>query len=122
MSYEITSQPRCRVLVKVTGTPDVKADYIDRMIEPYHAEVTFHYLASGWAAVRVVVSGSRVLKPGPGGVRRVSDELSHKAEWSGFLGHDVRDRGARKPLPEWLSNLVTAAQPAGDVKVQGKLW
>lgn len=102
--------------VRVTGTPDLKADYVQRRIQPYYVLIRYLYVVPEghprpvWMATSVDVTGWAILKPGPDGAQRLGSS-AHKAGWSAWAGHDVRDHDARRPLPDWLREIVTALVP-----------
>lgn len=117
------------ICVKVSGAPEHKADYMDRMIQPDKVLVEYRYreliapdgwTEHVWAAIDVRIEGPRVLKPGPDGAQRLGAE-THSARWSNF---DVRG-GIRmvypsdRAMPEWLVKLVNELRPSGQVELPG---
>ena len=113
-SFDTSIEATARVYV--AGTPDLKADYVQRRIQPFYVLIRYRYvppeghLQPVWMARSVNVTGYAILKPGRDGTQRIGTS-THKAEWSSWTGHDVRDQDARRPLPDWLREIVTARVP-----------
>lgn len=118
---KVESSTKATVRVHVSGTPDLKGDYVNRHIQPYFVAIEYTYrphvdagwTVHGWQATSVKVVGSRILKPRPDGTQRLGMD-THDASWHSSGNTDVQ-RDERKPLPEWLDRLVSDLRPSGDL-------
>lgn len=121
---KIESLTQATIRVHLSGAPDLKADYVDRYIQPYYAVIIYTYrqyqdggwIAHEWAATSVRVVGHRILKPGPDGAQRLGKD-THDRSWS----HSDVQRYERKYLPEWIDHLITELRPSGDLSLVGAL-
>lgn len=115
------------VRVHLSGAPDVKADYLDRYIQPYFVAIEYVYHQTvgedgwtnhNWNCWSATVVGFRVLKPSKDGTRRLGD-ATHRAGWSGYGRDGIKADNPRKPLPEWLDKLITELRPSGNLDLPG---
>lgn len=133
MSIEIESvktYAKSTCYISLSGTPEMKADLIDRQMQPYCVEIHYSYrqtateggwIEHSWHAVYVRVVGHRILNPGPDGAQRLG-KATHKSSWYGHgTKGDVQDSGSRRPLPGWLDLIVSELRPSGDLTLVGGL-
>lgn len=121
---KIESSTKATVRVHLSSTPDLKANYVDRRIQPYFVVIEYAYrqhldgdwTTHEWTATFVRVVGHRILKPGPDGAQRLGKD-THDRSWS---DRDIQ-RDERNPLPEWLDKIVSELRPSGDLTLVGAL-
>lgn len=98
--------------------PEMAVQYLDRMMLPDRVRIEYRFgpgqHRGRWVAQDVTVYGMRVLKPGPGGERRLGKD-QHKSNWSDYSG-DVQ---SSTTFPEWLDRLISHMRPAGQVETFG---
>ena len=116
----VRADVRAVIEVRITGAPEMRATYLDRVIQPDFLSLMYkqHTGVNGsvWRCVRITVDGHLVLEPGSNGEQRTGKDR-HVAEWSAYGSRDLAGgvAGGSRRVPEWLLRMVGELRPHGDV-------
>lgn len=115
---DVSAEVTATVVVKLRpGTaPDMRAQYVDRMMQPDRVQVEYRFDAglNWWFAISVKVTGHRLLKPAANGTPRIGKD-THSVSYGGWRADVQADNG----LPGWLDRLVIELRPSGQVSLPG---